>query len=81
MDFDYWRLSVQLPQGLWKINGSELVIRQAYDEIVEAMNRVDGTGESKTVSVHGMSDTADRAEHSMAVNVSDIQAVDIVRMC
>ena len=66
MEYQCWRLSVQLPQGVWKICGSEMVIRCAYDELVEAMNCLDGTSQSKTVTIHGVSDTADRAEHSAA---------------
>ena len=80
MEYQCWRLSVQLPQGVWKICGSETVIRCAYDELVEAMNCLDGTSQSKTVMVHGVSDTADRAEHSMTVKASEVQAIDIMRM-
>lgn len=76
---DVWRLQVLISGGqLWAVHGSEEVLEQAWQDALDILTQPDGTT-PKVWIVHGMCDTADRAERRLAVKAEDLLAVDLVK--
>lgn len=75
----FWRLQVQLGSQCWILHGEESLMRSAFDELTEAINSVDGLG-PKAITVHGFTNSADRAAQDITVVVEHVQAVDLCRM-
>lgn len=74
-----YRLIMTDDHGItYTINGSEEVLRAAYNELKEAMSGVYDGG--VMVEINGMTDSADRAEHTLLVKASSIIALSITKM-
>ena len=61
------------------ICGEEDLMRGQFQELADAMAAVDGT-ESKTMKIHGVCDSYDRAEHSLIVRPSRITGLSLIKV-
>ena len=72
-----WCLQCQVGSSLWKIYGSEEVMRCGFDEMKAAME----TGDSPSVlRIDGFYDAADRAERSIIVRIAEVSAVELGKL-
>ncbi len=80
MTREYWRLDIEKEGGTRiTIFGTEETLRTAYQELKTAKALPDGVA-AKLVEIHGHTDTADRAEVAMFVEVEKVHSATLVRM-
>ncbi len=76
---DVWRLQIQLTGGsAWIIHGTEELMREGFEGVHGAMLAGDMPS---SVEVHGFYNSADRAEMTIVVRVSECQAIELGKMC
>lgn len=77
---DIWQLEIIQPSGnVFVICGSEDVLRQAYDEWRDAVKQPDGVA-PVVLEVVGFCNSADRAEHTIAVRLEDIWGLALTKL-
>jgi hypothetical protein len=75
-----WQLEIIQPSGnVFIICGSEDVLRTAYDEWREAVKQPDGVA-PPVWEVTGFCNSADRAEHSLAIRIEDIWGLALTKL-
>jgi hypothetical protein len=76
---EYWRLTIERPWGPCSVCGTEQVLRQALDEWREY--RKERTHDDKAfITIHGFTDTADRADCEMTFLLEHVQSMCLIQM-
>lgn len=77
---EYWSLVFLTTSGTRvEIFGACDILRLARDEWVDARTTVDGTG-NKVITVHGFTDSADRAELQVDIDPAEFIVASLCRM-
>jgi hypothetical protein len=80
LSMEFYRLTVTDRQGIsHQITGAKEVMREGWKNLLDALEMPDGTAPT-VVRIEGMCDSADRAEHSLAIKVSEIVGLNLTKL-